>query len=119
MKKIIRWGAAVLVLAMLVIAGCLHGVRREVPTAPSGSSAGLGLMLLEKENDAGLYVLAVTQDSPADRAGVHPGDYLLRAGETELQKASQLDALLESGEGELLLTLRRDGKQLQLNLPTR
>lgn len=117
MKKKFRWGVAVL-LAALVVAGCLYGARQASPIPHGGSSAGLGLMLLEKETDAGLYVLAVTQDSPADRAGVHPGDYLLRAGDTDLQKASQLDELLETDEGELLLTLRRDGRKLQVRLPT-
>lgn len=116
MKRIIRWTVLLLALALLA-AGIWHGVHPKEPVAAAGSSAGLGLMLLERE--AGLYVLAVTQDSPADRAGIHPGDYLLRAAEQELWQVAALDALIDADPGRVTLELRRDDQLLQVALPTR
>ena len=83
---------------------------------PGDSSAALGLMLLEKEPGRGLYVLAVTQESPADKAGIHPGDYLLLSGGSSLHTTAQLDALLDAAGGTLPLTLGRDGRQLEVTL---
>lgn len=102
---------AAMVLAALL---CWHGLRREENPA-ADSSAALGLMLLDRE--AGLYVLAVTQDSPADRAGIHPGDVLLKAADAPLHEPAQLDALLGGGQEAIPLELHRDGKNMQLMLP--
>lgn len=117
MKK----GICIVVLVVLVLAGgmLLQGLHREEALPQGGSGAALGLMLLEKEPPLGLYVLAVTQESPADKAGIHPGDYLLKSGDTPLQTAAQLDAMIDAAADVLPLTLGRDGQQLQVRLPTR
>lgn len=107
--------------AVLVLAGAAlwQGLHRETAPQPGTTSAALGLMLLEKEAGAGLYVLAVTQESPADRAGIQPGDYLLQAENVTLQTSVQLDELIDTAQEVLPLTLRRNGQQLQVGLPTR
>lgn len=116
MRRVIR--AAVLALALAVIAaGVIHVFRREDAPMSGGSSAGLGLMLLEREK--GLYVLAVTQDSPADKAGFRPGDYLLRADDVPLDGVTQLDALIDAAERELSVRIRRSGQEQMLRLPAR
>lgn len=107
--------------AVLVLAGGLlwQGLHQEAAPQTGATSTALGLMLLEREADAGLYVLAVTQESPADRAGIHPGDYLLQSEGVQLQTSAQLDALINAAQDVLPLTLRRDGQQLQVGLSTR
>ena len=107
--------AVVLLLAGLAVWQVLH--RQEAPQTEA-SGAALGLMLLEKETPRGLYVLAVAQESPADKAGIHPGDYLLQAGDAQLETAAQLDELITSTEA-LPITLLRDSRKLNLTLPTR
>lgn len=113
-KRIWVMAAAMLLLGLLL----WQGLHREAQQPSGGSGAAMGLMLLEREPSRGLYVLAVTQDSPAARAGIRPGDYLLMAGDTVLENAAQLDALI-GDMAELSITLGRDGQQLQLTLPTR
>lgn len=116
MRRVIQ--ALVLALALAVIAaGVFHGFRKEDAPMGGGSSAALGMMLLEREK--GLYVLAVTQDSPADRADILPGDYLLRAEGIPLDSVEQLDEMLDAAERELALLLRRSGKELLRRLPAR
>ena len=116
MRRLIRAAALSLALAVLA-AGLLYVFRQEDAPISGGSSAALGMMLLEKEK--GLYVLAVTQDSPADKAGISPGDYLLRAGETALDSVEQLDLMTDAAERELSLLLRRSGEELRIRLPSR
>lgn len=116
MRRAIR--AAVLLLALAVIAaGVIYSLRQEETQITGGSSAGLGLMLLEREK--GLYVLAVTQDSPADKAGFRPGDYLLRADDVPLDSVTQLDALIDAAERELSVRIRRSGQEQMLRMPAR
>lgn len=116
MRRGIR--AAVLLLALAVLAaGLVHIFREEDAPISGGSSAALGMMLLEREK--GLYVLAVTQDSPADKADVHPGDYLLRVEEIALDSVEQLDELIDGAEKEIAVWVRRNGEELLLRLPSR
>lgn len=115
MRRMLRYAALLFVL-LLIAAGVYQALRPDDGVHPEGSGAALGLMLLEREQ--GLYVLAVTQDSPADKAGVLPGDYLLRADEEPLADSGQLDALVREDAGEVTLLLRRDEQELQLQLPT-
>lgn len=115
-RKAIR--AAVLLLALAVLtAGLVHVFRPEETQITGGSSAALGMMLLEREK--GLYVLAVTQDSPSDKAGFRPGDYLLLAEDVPLDSVAQLDALIDAAELELTVRVRRSEQELMLRLPAR
>lgn len=114
MPKWFRYAALALVLA-LILAGLCHTLHRE-ETCAGSSGAALGLMLLEKEK--GVYVLAVTQDSLADQAGIAPGDYLLRVNGMPLRDAAQLDALIDQAE-ELQVELYRQNADVQLVLPIR
>ena len=115
-KQRMRW--AVLILALLILGAVivcgLH--RNEMP--PAGDSwAALGLMLLEKES--GLYVLAVTQNSPADRCGVQPWDYLVASAETPLVSLAALEAVLAGEEEDIPLMVKRDGLAVYIRLPAR
>lgn len=69
------------------------------------------LRLAEK---AGLQVIEVTPDSPAQKAGLQAGDVLLYANDTELGSREQLiDAVQKAGEAkdELAFSIVRDGKE--------
>jgi len=110
----------IIALAAVVALGAVafRGLHREEKPRQGGSGAALGLMLLEKEHPRGLYVLAVTQESPADRAGVQPGDHLLQAEGVSLYTADELDEIID-GVQVLSLTILRDGQQHRVALPTR
>ena len=111
-----RWiCGALLVLAVTALGFYVLKTPEETPTADS--SAALGMMLLERE--AGLYVLAVTKDSPADRADIHPGDYLISAGDAPLREVRQLDKMIVDAGNALPLHLRRENEALWVNLPLR
>lgn len=116
MRKAIRTLVLALALAVLA-AGVFHFFRAEDAPRPGGSSASLGLMLLEKEK--GLYVLAVTQDSPAEKANFCPGDYLIRADGIALDSVTQLDEMIDAAQQELSVRIRRNGKEMLLHLPAR
>lgn len=116
MKRPVQWSA--LLLAALLVIAVIWGAATRDDALPIGdSSAGLGLMLLEK--DKGLYVLAVTEGSPADRAGICPGDYIVRAGEAPLVTADQLDLLIDADGGPIRLKLHRSDQVLNVLLPLR
>lgn len=116
MGKRIRWAVLIAALGLLIL-GLFFALRQEEPIAAADSTAALGLMLLEKED--GIYVLAVTQGSPAEKAGVCPGDTLIAPESEEAADIAWLEALLAAGEETVPLTLRRDGKELHLLLPVR
>lgn len=113
MKRMIQF-AALLVSACLLAAGIQYGFRQGAIPEAEDSAAGIGLMLVEDAQ--GLYVLAVTQDSPADKAGVRPGDYLLSAGGQALDSAARLETLLEGDPPLLQLLIRRNGQALTVVL---
>lgn len=116
MRRLIRYAALVLALVLLGM-GLYHGLSRDDALPTDYSSAALGLMLLEKPE--GLYVLAVTQGSPADRSGVQPGDYLVALGDEPLSDLAHLEALLSAGGDAIPLTLHRDGKVILIRLHAR
>lgn len=118
MRRLLGW--AVLVLAALLLAmGVYRGLSRgETPAYPAGEgSASLGLVLLDDEDC--VYVLAVTDQSPAHLAGLHPGDYILRADGRQVSDTAVLDEIVDAGGGTVEVTVRRQEKELKLTLPCR
>jgi S1-C subfamily serine protease len=85
---------------------------RERGTTRSSRRAWLGLNCIEK--DGAVRVLGVTADSPADEAGLSPGDEILRIDGTEVATLERLyDRLWRGGppEREISLLVSRDGVQ--------
>lgn len=103
---------AALALLLAVLAFRDGTEQKETPPGVSGA----GLVLLEEAQ--GLYVLAVIQDSPADQAGIRPGDTLLGTAAEPLTHTERLETLIEA-EQRLLLRLRRDDGELWVQLNTR
>lgn len=109
-----RWALAAAVL--LLAAGVFLVIRQEAaePEKETAGSAALGLMLLD--DDQGVYVLAVADQSPADEAGVAPGDYLLQAGGEAILTAEQMNDLAREAWSALELLLLRDEETLLLTM---
>lgn len=116
MRKWLRY--SVLLLVVLLLAAGLYGcLRKDDGYSMESSSTGLGLMLLEK--DESLYVLAVTKGSPAEKAGVLPGDYLIQADDIRLHHPDQLNEAIPANAGEMQLQLMRDGEEIIVRLTTK
>ena len=107
------------VVALIAVAAALPAFQPEAEEpAPARArcTAELGLMLLDEDN--GLFVLAITEYSPAWRAGFQAGDLLLSSGDTQLTSVLQLESMIASAGGEVPVLLDRSGRQLSLVLPT-
>ena len=113
-----RWliiAAAVVILAVALL-GWIHF---SAPPAHvnADTAADLGMMLLEGTD--GVSVLAVRDGSIADKAGIRPGDMLLRGNEI-FRSVDEIDMLLQ-GRTEAtfhLNVLRADEKfDVQMPLP--
>ena len=107
--------AAVMAVMGLALA-CLYSPAQEHAASPSRMTE-LGLMLLEDEG--GIYVLAVTDRSPACRAGIEPGDLLTGVDGKSLTEIAQLEAMLQHVPegGAMRLGLVRNGASMTLTLP--
>ena len=108
-------GLAALLLMLMAAAGLL---------LPSGGgdaawtdSASLGLVLLERED--GVYILAVSEGSAADQAGLLPGDCILHVAGGPLADAAAFEQLLKVGSPSLPMTIRRGTGEMHLALPLR
>jgi len=66
----------------------------------------------------GLLIRATEPDSPADRAGLRPGDVLVRAGTTELRSRQRLDTVLRAAHPAELTVLRGE-ETITVNLGRR
>ena len=115
-----RWvipAAALLMCLAAFFAVLLRGADLP-PTPDHCRMTDLGLLLLEEE--AGLYVLGVSDGSAAGIAGILPGDRLTMAAGTALSSAAQLEALLDQpGLNAIPITLTRQEKLLTLALRLR
>ena len=100
-----RWLCLIAVLLLITGAAVCMLLPASENTAVT-STAELELMLLD--DDDGVSVLAVRDHSPAERAGIMPGDILTTANGTAFQTIEQLEQLLHAAvERSLLLQLRR------------
>ena len=116
MRDKLRWAMLAAALLGLLLAGVLLHERPQDPPR-AVDSAALGLLLLDAEE--GVYVLAVSERSLADQAGLLPGDCILCAGDEALGEATGLNRLLEQGQESLPLTVRREDNVIRLDLPCR
>lgn len=115
------WGAlGALLLVVLGLSVLLPGLRAPEEDGAVSPLDALGLLL--QEEDGALVVLAVMENSPADRCGIQPGDTLLALDDTPLSGIAGLDALLleraDTGGRMTLRVLRLDSSlSLTLRLP--
>jgi S1-C subfamily serine protease len=71
---------------------------------------------LDPEHPTGALVVSVTPDSPAQKAGLKPGDVIIGAGGHKIETLHELPRLVAAASigGRLDLTIRRAGKEQKL-----
>ena len=85
----------------------------------SNSYVGVGIAISRREDGKGLDITEVTDDSPAQAAGVQTGDQLIAVDGTDIQgmTTAQVRTLIQREEGEtLVLTLIRQGETMDLTV---
>lgn len=116
-RKLIPWVLALcLAAAGVALYFCLQPSAIDAE-ADATRMAELGLMLLD--GDEGVSVLAVRDGSPADRAGIRPGDVVLQADGDDVGSIAQLEEALSHAQRQMCLELRRSQEEsvtLCLNL---
>jgi predicted metalloprotease with PDZ domain len=81
---------------------------------PSQDRGWLGLAFESVSGEEGMRIVAVHPRSPAERAGVRPGDVLLRMNGRTVDHAMLRDLRLQVGEA-VRLQVRRDGRAQELD----
>lgn len=85
-------------------------------TMPLTGSASAGLILLDGQS-GGYYVLAVIDQSRADRVGIEAGDTLLTLNSQSPADLTALDAFFSAQQQPCVITIQRKGKTLDIHLP--
>jgi hypothetical protein len=105
--------ALVVALGAFGIANLDHLLSREKLRAPSagrGNRRTLGAQLDE------MTVIEVVDDSPARRAGIKDGDEILKVDDTKVADREELSRALRAGGPKKVVTVRRDGKEVELKV---
>ena len=97
------------------LAGCAQPEQAE-GSVPLTGSASAGLILLDGQS-GGYYVLAVIDQSRADRAGIEAGDTLLTLNSQSPADLTALDAFFSTQQQPCVITIQRKGKTLDIHLP--
>lgn len=86
------------------------------PTARQGTPV-LGVVIGKPENVEAAEVLRVWEDSPAAKAGLKPGDRIVKVDQQEITSPERLrEVVLEHKPGDqVALTVERKGEQVQLD----
>ena len=91
------------------------------PAPPEKKRPRIGVVLKEKEDSKGLWIEKVISESPAEKAGLLPGDQFIAVEGKEITKVKDIhDALSQKGWGkEITLTIIREGfmKEISVTLP--
>ena len=81
-----------------------------------GKYAGLGIVIRLYQNKA--LIQRVFSDTPAERAGLRPGDFIVAADGTDLSKVDRLDEVSNALRGEegstIQLAILRDGERIEV-----
>ena len=72
---------------------------KEFITQTQGSYAGIGLWVNVDEEDNRIYVIKAFKDSPADKAGIHQGDKIVKVEDTDVD-GSKLEMAVNMMRGE-------------------
>ena len=78
----------------------------------------MGVVLKEKEQPKGLWIEKVISESPAEKAGLLPGDQFIAVEGKEITKVKDIhDALSEKGWGkDVNVTIIRDGLKKEITV---
>ncbi len=85
----------------------------------SGSSGGMGIVVVPVENSGALKIVQVYEDSPAEKAGLKKNDIIISNGQKELAelKYEESVALLQGEEGSVAeIRILRSGKEIDFSV---
>lgn len=102
-------------LVLLVLA--LIWPTRHDSTPKLSGAASAGLILSVSEGGTGYYVLAVIDQSRADRAGIHAGDTLLSFCDETISSLTEVDAFFSAQTESCVVHLLRGTQRLSITLP--
>ena len=108
-----KHSSLVVALAAYGIANLDHLLSREKMRPPGAMAAGrrpLGAQFDE------LMVVEVDDDSAAQKGGIKEGDVLVKIDGTKVAERSEINRLLRAGAPKKVVTVLRDGKEIELNL---
>ena len=83
----------------------------------SNSYVGVGITISVREDGQGLDIVEITKGSPAEEAGVLPGDRLIKVDGMDItgKTTTEVSALIKGEEGEqVILTLIRGAAELEV-----
>ena len=88
------------------------------PNPPEEKKPRIGVMLKTKEDLKGLVIEKVLPGSPAEKAGLLPGDQLIAVEGIEIREVKEIHhALSEKGWGnDITFTISREGKQKEITV---
>ncbi len=113
-RKYIIW-LCVLACALLAI-GSLFKPQKENVQLTGCASAGL--VLIENASvEEGLYILAVIDQSRADRSGIRAGDVLQTLNGTTVTNLADADDFFNRQAEPCMVEILRNGTHLQISLP--
>jgi S1-C subfamily serine protease len=97
-----------------------YGLEFAASHAGGPSHAGLQSQPSQDKTDGGVVIAAVAPDSPASRAGIHPGDILTEVDQKAVSDANACLALLAAHRGQAgpLLYITRNGHKASTVLDT-
>jgi carboxypeptidase Q len=117
-----RHSSVVAALGALGIANLDHLLSRENMTPPPGAGGGPGgggglRRSLGAALDAtSLKVVEVLEGSAAEKAGLKPGDEIIKIGDKAVGTREELVTALQAAEAPKKLVVKRDGKEIELPL---
>lgn len=85
----------------------------------SGSSGGMGIVVVPVENSGALKIVQVYEDSPAEKAGLKKNDIIVANGQKELSelKYEESVALLQGEEGSVAeIRILRSGEEIDFSV---
>lgn len=127
MKKVILFGLPIVAVLLLITGLAFSNPEPQSPPPPHRpswesfprSGFRLGVVLSDDNGDEkGVAIEKILPDSPADRAGLHEGDILVRIDGERIQTARDVREMLRNLEGskDLQVEVARDGQPLTLTV---
>ncbi len=108
-----KHSSLVAALGAFGIANLDHLLSRD-KLRPAGAMAGNRRMLGVQLDE--LTVIEVVDDGAAQKAGIKEGDVLVKIDGTKLEDRTAMNRLLRAGEPKKVVTVLRDGKEVDVNL---
>ena len=107
--------AIVAAIGALGIANLDHLLSRDAMTVPGGGGGGGNRRLLGVQLDD-LTVIEVVEDGAAFKAGVKANDVIVKIGDKAVGSREEMAEAMQGGEPPKTITVKRDGKEMELPL---